>query len=85
MLIETKLALLAACSLGNREKERVLIKYFLTIELSVEVTIELQWENEVMTKEKQNAALFSYITLKSDPLECYFGLLETILLLAWKV
>lgn len=85
MLIETKLALLAACSLGNREKERVLIKYFLTVELSVAVTIELQWENEVMPKEKQNAAPFSYITLKSDPLECSFGLLEAILLLAWKV
>lgn len=44
-----KIGTLSSVQSGKEKKERVLIKYFLTMELSVEVTVELQWKNEVMT------------------------------------
>lgn len=52
------------------------MKYHHMIELSVEMPTESQWDSEVVT-EKQNAAIFSCVKLKSDPWECYSELLKT--------
>lgn len=56
------------------------IKYFLTEEISAEVTRDLEWKQEVITQEEQKVTVLSCIKLKSDPWEHYLGLLKTDIL-----
>lgn len=64
----------------KQQKGRVLIKYFLTKELSAEVTTKLEWKHDVITQKKQWAATLSYIKLKSDSWKHYLGLFKTNIL-----